>query len=881
MIGVIADPSEQDVVREFFELFKTPWEFYRRDVRYEVLLCTGDGQFDGTARLVLVYGGRKTHFDGEQKIQTGRQQKDTCILSHQKNRIPIYGDTVTFPQKGSGLLADEESQQCVAYLEQSRERVLARIGYDLFREVRTLLTVGQPPANAHTPTLELHIAFLRELITGCGIPLFEIPPVPEGYPFIACLTHDVDHPSIRQHKWDHTMFGFLSRALLGSWRNVVHGRMPVRGLVTNWAAALKLPFVHLGLANDFWREFADRYLELENGLCSTFFVIPFKNCAGKNAHGPAPLFRAARYDAQDIGDTVQKLLASGCEVGLHGIDAWLDSSKGSEELEGIRRLTGVSQIGVRMHWLYYDQQSPLALEKAGAAYDSSVGYNETVGYRAGTTQVYKPFQASRLLELPLHAMDTALFSPAHLGLSPREARDQVAGIIDNAIRLGGCVTVNWHDRSIAPERLWDDFYVDLVDELKKRGAWFSTAAQAVSWFRKRRSAVFENVSWESGAVRVKIAVGVSEDLPDLQLRVHNGGGSHRIPPLARSPHSALVSSLSGITSTPDSLSHNGWEQMQKEKDRVPDGTPAKIGDLSIQMTKDQPHVSVCICTFKRPDYLKHLLEELRGQDTGGLFTVSIVVADNDQLESAKAVVTDFTVASPIPVRYCLEPRQNIALARNKAIENANGNLVAFIDDDETPAKGWLLNLFTTLNEYEADGVLGPVKPHFHCEPPQWVVKGEFFERATHATGHYVPWPETRTGNVLFRRDILNVAVPFRPEFGTAGEDVDFFRRMIEGGCRFVWCNDAVVYEAIPPSRCNRTYLMRRALLQGGYSPKHPRHHLRNAVKSLIALPFYMLALPILAVLGQDLLIKYLTKLLYHTSRLLALVGLRLVTQREM
>ena len=94
--------------------------------------------------------------------------------------------------------------------------MLARIGYDLFSEVRTLLTLGQPPANAGIPTLEVHIAFLRDLITGRGISLVEIPPVPEGFQFVACLTHDVDHPSIRQHKLDHTMVGFLLRAIFGS-----------------------------------------------------------------------------------------------------------------------------------------------------------------------------------------------------------------------------------------------------------------------------------------------------------------------------------------------------------------------------------------------------------------------------------------------------------------------------------------------------------------------------------------------------------------------------------------------------------------------------------------------------------------------------------------
>jgi len=58
MIGVIADPAEHGVVREFFELFKTPWEFYRRDRQYDVVLCAGDAPFDSAAKLVLFYAGK-------------------------------------------------------------------------------------------------------------------------------------------------------------------------------------------------------------------------------------------------------------------------------------------------------------------------------------------------------------------------------------------------------------------------------------------------------------------------------------------------------------------------------------------------------------------------------------------------------------------------------------------------------------------------------------------------------------------------------------------------------------------------------------------------------------------------------------------------------
>lgn len=519
MIGVIAYPADQNVVREFFELFKTPWEFYQTNQEYDVVLCAGDGQIEISAKLVLFYAGRVTAFDKKQKIQTVRQQRHTCILLYEGDRIPIYGDSITFAGIGNCLLTQAESRECAAYLDGQEERSLARIGYDLFSEVRTLLTVGQPAANAKMPALELHIAFLRNLITGCGVPLVEIPPVPDGCRFIACLTHDVDHPLIRQHKWDHTIFGFLHRALFGSLRNLIRGRMSLRDLLTNWMAALRLPFVYLGLAKDFWREFDDRYLELEGGLPSTFFFIPRKNDPGRNLNGLAPRRRAAQYEAQNIGDGIRKLTAAGCEVGLHGIDAWLDSSKGRDELEKISSLTGNSEIGVRMHWLYYDQQSPATLEASGAAYDSTFGYNETVGYRAGTTQVYRPLDATRFLELPLHAMDTALFYPSYLDLSRQQAKLLLGELVDNAVRFGGTLTINWHDRSLAPERLWGQSYRDLIKELKSRGAWFATAGQAVSWFQKRRSATFETDSIHPDGVGVGVVVGHSDNLGRLRLRI--------------------------------------------------------------------------------------------------------------------------------------------------------------------------------------------------------------------------------------------------------------------------------------------------------------------------------------------------------------------------
>src|SRR5579863_10199591 len=128
MIGVLADSADHVVVREFFELFKTPWEFFRPDRTYDVVLCSGDARFDGNAKLVVMYSGGETPFDQERKVQTRCAPGSTHIFLHQGSRIPIYGNAITFPEMGNGLLVDEDSRECAAYLDEREGRVLARIG---------------------------------------------------------------------------------------------------------------------------------------------------------------------------------------------------------------------------------------------------------------------------------------------------------------------------------------------------------------------------------------------------------------------------------------------------------------------------------------------------------------------------------------------------------------------------------------------------------------------------------------------------------------------------------------------------------------------------------------------------------------------------------
>jgi len=294
------------------------------------------------------------------------------------------------------------------------------------------------------------------------------------------------------------------------------------------------------------------------------------------------------------------------------------------------------------------------------------------------------------------------------------------------------------------------------------------------------------------------------------------------------------------------------------------------------------HISVCICTFKRPQMLSNLLSKLQDQVTEDRFTYSAVVVDNDANKTALDTVNDWKNKSSIQIDYFCEPEQNIALARNKAVANAKGNFIAFIDDDEFPDKNWLINLFKTLNQYQCAGVLGPVKPYFEIPPPEWIIKGKICERKSYPTGTILKKPdETRTGNVLLNKAICrNQEKPFNPEFGlSGGEDVDFFGRMMKKGLTFVWCDEGPVFEIVPPERFTRAYHLNRALVRGSVNSSNLSLFNKHALKSLCAFFLYTMSLPILSLLGHHLFMKYLIKDCDHIGKLMGFIGYKFSANR--
>jgi glycosyltransferase involved in cell wall biosynthesis len=295
-----------------------------------------------------------------------------------------------------------------------------------------------------------------------------------------------------------------------------------------------------------------------------------------------------------------------------------------------------------------------------------------------------------------------------------------------------------------------------------------------------------------------------------------------------------------------------------------------------------PHISVCVCTFKRPALLANLLKGLLEQRTDGKFGFSVVIVDNDCLGSARKTVESFR-GSDMAIEYFIEPEQSIALARNRAVSNAKGDFVAFIDDDEYPITDWLLQLYNTLVERKADGVLGPVDAKFTEPPSDWMLKTGVFDRPNgpgYETGSVLDWRRTGTGNVLLRRAVFDVVEgPFLPQFGSGGEDLDFFRRASSMGKVFIWCNEALAHETVPPERTRVWFQLRRALLRGKVSVQQPSGRGLGLMKSAAAFCIYTLLLPVFLLMGRPMFVKYLVKDFDHIGKLLAVCRINVVRQK--
>ena len=292
-------------------------------------------------------------------------------------------------------------------------------------------------------------------------------------------------------------------------------------------------------------------------------------------------------------------------------------------------------------------------------------------------------------------------------------------------------------------------------------------------------------------------------------------------------------------------------------------------------------ISICVCTYKRP-LLQSTLRSLMQQAVPCGWAIEVVIIDNDSEGSARTMVERFALETPFPTRYAIESRKGLSYARNRALDLAEGDWLAWLDDDERADRDWLAKLINTAQQYAADAVVGVVLPDFECPPNKWLIAARAFEWCLPKTGSPIGMSEARTGNAFLNAKFLNrKGLRFDNRFNTTGgEDSDFFRRLLDQGGLVVSTREAVVHEFITRERMTRRYIVRRALRVGEVYARvnHLHGGRRKMAADLMRAGFNVMAAGILTLIslpcGRGAFYRYYLLLVRNAGKFRYYFGLR-------
>ncbi|HZG86177.1 glycosyltransferase [Paenibacillus sp.] len=135
--------------------------------------------------------------------------------------------------------------------------------------------------------------------------------------------------------------------------------------------------------------------------------------------------------------------------------------------------------------------------------------------------------------------------------------------------------------------------------------------------------------------------------------------------------------------------------------------------------RNEPEISIVICTYNRADVLERTLTYLLG--VNGINLTEVIIVDNNSTDHTRQIVEKFVPRFQRMI-YVLEIKQGLSIARNTGVKRAQAPIIAFLDDDAFPEKHWcksILEGFQVNDKIMALG--GIIELEFDGERPSWLL----------------------------------------------------------------------------------------------------------------------------------------------------------------
>ena len=275
--------------------------------------------------------------------------------------------------------------------------------------------------------------------------------------------------------------------------------------------------------------------------------------------------------------------------------------------------------------------------------------------------------------------------------------------------------------------------------------------------------------------------------------------------------------------------------------------------------------SIVIPTYNRAQLLLSLLDSLERLHIPENTGCEILIVDNNSPDHTREIVDEFIKRKNMPIHYFFEKKQGATHARNRGIREVRGEIIAFLDDDETVDKNWLVALREGFDRFQCVGIGGKVVAKWTSPHPDWYTMEGPFRIVGPTSGHnlgddYAKYsletPMPSTGNLAVKRECFQKYGCFSTDLGLGpignipgiGDDTEFCLRLFKGGGKLIYSPKAIVYNVVHKERVTKEYCKSYHFLFGRvqakiYEPEEgvrtygnvPRYLFREYLEALLSL----------------------------------------------